>query len=176
MTKTQSIEVVKKLVQVAGQKRLRSLFNKYQLASAPTVHSVIAAVKLYGMPFALDLEDIARDAAGQKVRYTDYGIPAGPTSSASDAPSGSSAYDWVMGILGALPGIGSGVASVWSSVNGNPYNPIVVQSNDANNPYANPYYYQQQQNNSNNTAIWVIVGIVVLALVGVGVALVLKKK
>ena len=178
MNKREAINSLKDLVQIAGPDRLRALFSKYHLKANLNVSGVITGVELHGKPFFADFAKMVADAQRAVVRTTDtdlsLGIPAGPTSSIDDAPTGGG-VDW-KDIYGAsLQGIQT-IANVWNTIwgsGGSSDSTTVVQ------PGTNtPYYIVQPNANSgsgSNTVLWVVGGAVALILIVVVIFLAMKK-
>ena len=178
MKKREAINTLKELVQIAGPDRLRALFSKYHLKANLNVSGVITGVELHGKPFFADFAKMVADAQRAVVGFDtttgqDLGIPAGPTSSIDDAPTGSG-IDW-KDIYGAsLQGIQT-IANVWSTIwgGGSSDSTTVVQ------PGANTPYYIVQPNatsgSGSNTVLWVVGGAVALILIVVVIFLAMKK-
>jgi hypothetical protein len=175
MTKREGINKLKELVQIAGPDRLRALFGKYNLKANLNVSGVITGVELYGRPFFADFAKIVTDAQRAKVRATDtdlgLGIPAGPTSSADDAPaSGGFNWDSMLGWLNTFANTG---ASIYNSTWGNNGDSTTVVQPGTNTPYL--VVQPNGDSGSSNTALWVIGGVVAVILVVVVIFLAMKK-
>ena len=176
MKKREDIDTLKELVQIAGPERLRALFSKYGLKANLNVSGVITGVELFGKPFFADFAKMVNDAQQAKVRTTDtdlsLGIPAGPTSSAADAPTGGGfSWDSLFGWLNTFANTG---ANIYSAISGNGSGTTTVVQPGTNTPY---YVVQPNSNSGSggNTALWVIGGVVAVILVVVVIFLAMKK-
>jgi hypothetical protein len=170
MTKREAINKLKELVQIAGPDRLRALFGKYNLKANLNVSGVITGVELYGRPFFADFAKMVADAQRAQVRYNDYGIPEGPTSSADDAPTGGG-FNWdsLFGWLNTFANTG---ANIYGTISGNNNGSSTSAPTGTNTPII---IAQPNSNSGSNTALWVIGGVVALILVVVVIFLAMKK-
>jgi hypothetical protein len=138
-------------------------------------------VDLYGRAFFADFAKMVADAQRAKVRATgsdlgtslDLGIPAGPTSSADDAPTGGG--NTLNDIFNWITGLGNTAANWYTAVNGGNSGGTTTYVPTGTN---NPVYVVQPNGDSgsgSNTALWVIGGVVALVLVVVVIFLTMKK-
>jgi hypothetical protein len=176
MNKREAINRLKDLVQIAGPDRLRALFSKYSLKANLNVSGVITGVELHGKPFFADFVKMVADAQRAVVGFDttgqDLGIPAGPTSSIDDAPTGSG-FNWdsLFGWINTFANTG---ANIYGAISGNNN---TSGTSTATNPN-NPVYVVQPNTTSgsgSNTALWVIGGVVALIIVALVIFLAMKK-
>ncbi|MDR3134355.1 MAG: hypothetical protein LBU42_10135 [Prevotellaceae bacterium] len=174
MQKKYAIEVLKELTKTAGAERLRALFTKYRMSNLPLrVSGVITGMKLHGEPFFNDLTRIAVDARRSQVGAdgTETGTDAGTGTGTGTTGGGMSAWDYIM--QGIQTGA-SAFGSIWGAISGNGSPQTVPTTNAAGQVVYVPV--GGSSNSSSNTALWVILAVVGIAVVGLVIFLAMKKK
>jgi hypothetical protein len=168
MNKQQAIELVKKLTKTAGAERLRSLFQKYRMTNAPLrASSVITGMKLHGVPFLNDLVALAKDG------YSSTAYADGETTT-TEAPAATAGKDW-MDYISQGAGV---IGSLWSAISGNSSSNQVQYVPSTNAAGQVVYVPTGSSSNSGggNAALWVILAVVGVAVVGLVIFLAVRKK
>lgn len=168
MDKQEAINLVKKLTKTAGAERLRALFNKYRLTGTPLRASgVITGMRLHGAPFFNDLVALAKDGAASKA----YAVPPEEGEAATTTTgTGKSAWDYI------LEGLNTGASSfstVWGALNGSQQATVATTGANGQVVYVP---VSGSSGSSGNTALWVILAVVGVAVVGLVIFLAVRKK
>jgi hypothetical protein len=188
MNRETALRLIDQLMQSAGPKKLRALLNKYGMNAIPVrKSSIISGLELHGKAFFRDLYTLA-NGSGFIARAD--GPTVGPPTyeeylaqNSNNNSSSGSTWDWKLiadYLLGGAKVIDSS-ANLYNSINGNSSgNPMLyLLPGSSGNANANPLYVLPNSGSSSsggNTALWVIIGIVLVSVVGLGLFLVLKKK
>jgi hypothetical protein len=175
MTRQEAIRTVKVLSRTAGAERLRLLFDKYNLADAPLrVSSVMTGMKLYGAPFFSDLLELALDARQSQSAAdgTDTGSATTPPAAATTADK--STWDY---ILAGGNTVANMFGTIFGALNGSGSQQVqyVPQTNASGQVIYVPTG-GGSGSSGGNTALWVILGVVGVAVVGMVIFMVARKK
>jgi hypothetical protein len=180
MNRQEAIDLIKKLTKTAGAERLRVLFNKYGLTGAPLRASgVITGLRLHGKPFFSDLVTLAKDGYSSKA-YADGDTTDTPadTSTTTEAPAGTGAstgmsiWDY---ITKGLEVGANAFGTVYGAIAGNDSTTYVpVASGTSGQTILIPT--SGNSSSGGNTALWVILAVVGVAVVGMVIFLAVRKK